>query len=294
MQTGPNVNLNHIIEGYMFLHIFSLLLILITPMAASQATINVAPVQDGLILNNLKPSQPSPTQASCQGCKRCHHEPTAAELLRSVQILLNEGILELPQLQPQLAAQLKLILLNSGINHIGPPGPQGPPGPIGLTGPTGPVGPAGPAGATGATGAAGINGILEFAYIYNLTAQNVAIEADIPFDTNGMMTPGFVHAPASTSILIVEAGIYEVKFSVSGTEPNQFALFVNGLEIAGTVHGSGAGTQQNTGQAIFAMAAGDVLTVRNHSSAAAVGLASLVGGTQANVNASISILKLSP
>lgn len=78
------------------------------------------------------------------------------------------------------------------------------------------------------------------------------------------------------------------------TEPNQFALFLNGVEVPGTVYGSGAGTQQNSGQAIFEIDAGDTLTLRNHTSAAAVGLASVIGGTEANVNASISILKLSP
>jgi hypothetical protein len=55
----------------------------------------------------------------------------------------------------------------------------------------------------------------------------------------------------------------------------------------GTIYGSGAGTQQNTGQAIFTLAAGDVLTVRNHSSAAAVTLQTLAGGTQSNANASV-------
>ena len=79
---------------------------------------------------------------------------------------------------------------------------------------------------------------------------------------------------------------------MSGSEPNQFALFRNGAEVPGTVYGSGAGTQQNNGQVILTIAAGDVLTLRNHTSAAAVGLASVVGGTQANVNASIVIKKL--
>ena len=83
-------------------------------------------------------------------------------------------------------------------------------------------------------------------------------------------------------------------FSASGTEPNQFALFINGVVVPGTVYGSGAGTQQNTGQAILAVAAGDVLTLRNHTSAAAVTLAAgpPIGGTAAAVNASILIQKL--
>jgi len=106
------------------------------------------------------------------------------------------------------------------------------------------------------------------------------------------MTPGIVHTLGTSQIIVTIPGDYEVTFSVSGTEPNQFALFLNGSPVAGTVYGSGAGTQQNNGQAIIALAANDVLTLRNHSSAAAVGLASVIGGTQANVNASIVIKML--
>jgi hypothetical protein len=58
------------------------------------------------------------------------------------------------------------------------------------------------------------------------------------------------------------------------------------------VFGSGAGTQQNNGQVILTLVAGDVLTLHNHTSAAAVTLQTLAGGTVANVNASVLIRKL--
>lgn len=117
------------------------------------------------------------------------------------------------------------------------------------------------------------------------------IEADVPFDSNGVLN-GVTHAPGTTQIQLLNAGDYKVTFSVSGTEPNQFALFVNGVLVPGTIYGSGAGTQQNTGQVIATFSAGDILTVRNHSSAAAVGLQPNAGGTQTNVNASVAIEKL--
>ena len=119
------------------------------------------------------------------------------------------------------------------------------------------------------------------------------IEATVTFDSNGVITPGIIHAPGTDSILVTVAGDYEITFSVSGVEPNQFALFDNGAPIAGTVYGSGAGTQQNTGQVIVTLAAGDVITLVNHSSASAVILQTLAGGTQTNVNASIVIKLLS-
>jgi hypothetical protein len=98
-----------------------------------------------------------------------------------------------------------------------------------------------------------------------------------------------VHAPWTSTILIANPGIYKVSFSVSGVEPNQFALFINGVPVAGSVSGSGASTQQNNMETIVTLAAGDVLTVRNHSSAAAVTLQTLAGGTQINSNAWILI-----
>jgi hypothetical protein len=132
----------------------------------------------------------------------------------------------------------------------------------------------------------------EFAYIYNLTPTTIAVEADIPFDSNGSITSGFTHTPGSSTITIVTSGTYRIHFSVSGTEPNQFALFLNGIVVSGSTYGSGSGIQQNNGQAVFSIIAGDVVTLRNHSSASAVGLASVVGGTQANVNASMEIEKI--
>lgn len=69
-----------------------------------------------------------------------------------------------------------------------------------VTGPTGDTGPTG-AGATGF-------GLSQYAYIYNLTAQPIPIEADVPFDTNGILTSGITHTPGSTMIQILTSGIY--------------------------------------------------------------------------------------
>jgi hypothetical protein len=133
---------------------------------------------------------------------------------------------------------------------------------------------------------------LQYAYIYNVDAETVPVEAAVPFSSNGEMTPGFIHAGGAAEITIVEAGTYKVSFSVLGTEPNQMAVFVDGVVVPGSIYGSGAGTQQNNGQAVVVVGAGALLTVRNHSSAAAVGLASVIGGTEANTNASVSIERL--
>ena len=188
-----------------------------------------------------------------------------------------------------------------GVGPAGVSGAMGPAGPTGGVGPAGAIGPAGVTGDTGAAGAAGTNGVngingtggtSQYGYIYNLSALVVAIEAPVLFSDNGIKTAGITHSPGTSDISIASAGDYKVTFSVSGVEPGQFALFLNGGIIAGTVYGSGAGTQQNTGQAIVAIGPNDILTLRNHSSAAAVTLQTLAGGTATSVNASVLLQKL--
>jgi hypothetical protein len=130
-----------------------------------------------------------------------------------------------------------------------------------------------------------------YAYIYNLREQRVGIDEAVRLDSNGVLL-GISHEPGAAEIHIRLAGVYTVIFSLSGAEPSQFGLFVNGLLVPGSVFGSGAGTQQNNGQVTLVLAANDVITVVNHSSAAAVTLPSFTGGKQDNVNASVSIQKI--
>lgn len=169
---------------------------------------------------------------------------------------------------------------------MGPQGFRGPQGPPGLQGATGDIGPTGVTGDIDPAGANGLQALSAYAYIYNLDAEVVPLEADITFSTNGIITPVITHAPGTSLITLVDAGDYAVWFNAAGVEPNQFTLF---QAVQGSTYGSGAGTQPNPGMVIITAAAGDVLTVRNHTSPAAVTLQTLAGGTQINANASILI-----
>lgn len=171
---------------------------------------------------------------------------------------------------------------------------------IGVTGATGATGVTGLTGATGATGATGLTGATgatgtispSYAYIFNTGAQTVATETDVTFDSNESLV-GFTHTPNTAAINVENPGDYAVLFIVNAVEPNQFTLYLNGAPVGGSVYGSGAGTQPNPGMVIITAATGDVITLRNHSSADAVTLQTLAGGTQINSNASILIHKLS-
>lgn len=110
--------------------------------------------------------------------------------------------------------------------------------------------------------------------------QTVAVEANVLFNTSGVETAGITHTAGAASITLVNIGVYKVTFSVSGTEASQFALFNGATMVPGSLYGSGAATQQNAGQAIVVTTvANAVLTLRNHTSAAAVGLPTTSGGS---------------
>ena len=175
----------------------------------------------------------------------------------------------------------------------GATGAQGSTGPQGSTGLQGPAGVTGATGLTGAQGTTGATGALSsaYAYIYNQSAQFVPLEADVVFDSIGPMS-GFVHTPSTSMVLTNISGAYDISWIVACVQPNQFALFVNGGPVAGSVFGSGLGTQQNNGEVIIVLSAGDVLTLRNHSSIEKVILQTMAGGAQSNVNAAMIIRQL--
>lgn len=141
-------------------------------------------------------------------------------------------------------------------------------------------------------------GIGEYAYFYNLeVSATVAIGAPFPFDTDGPFTAGFAHTasptPATSApITILNAGTYKVDFTVTVAEARQIALYVDGAVVPSTIYGQATGTAVTTGTAIITVAAGAVLTLRNHLSAAALTLVTPSGGTEENTTNSITILKL--
>jgi hypothetical protein len=122
--------------------------------------------------------------------------------------------------------------------------------------------------------------------------EDIPQEGSISFGANGPLV-GITHTPGSTDIVVDTSGTYEINFSVTARQANQFALYVNGVLVPQSLYGSGSGTSQNDGQVILTLTARDVITLRNHtSSTSSVDLDNMAGGSQTNVDASIVIEKL--
>jgi hypothetical protein len=135
-----------------------------------------------------------------------------------------------------------------------------------------------------------------YGYAYALTPQTVASytalgTGEVLFDAVGPSS-GVSTTLGQADIVVANAGTYLVSFSVSGTGPNQFAIFVNDVPQPSTVGGSGAGTQQNTISSILTLPAGAVINLVNYITGSGVGLATTVGGSAANVTANVTISSL--
>lgn len=159
---------------------------------------------------------------------------------------------------------------------IGPAGPVGPASDV-----VGPVGPS-PAGPSGLGGSI---------YLYKTGGQTLAPEAEITF-SNLINSGPFLFVPGESIITLLATGIYELTFSVTALQPNQFAVFLNGAPVPGSIYGMAARNSQNKGQVIFSAAIGSQVTIRNHSSVGFVTLLLPAGGIQNSIPASVVITKI--
>ena len=142
-------------------------------------------------------------------------------------------------------------------------------------------------------------GISKFAYFY----QTVADVAGTIAANNGKAlfqfgapenSAGITTVAASGDIVfgVGTAGKYRVNWDLSAAEPGAMALFIGNNKIVGSIRGSGAGTQINSGYSILTIADGDVVSLRSDKCAAALTL-QLAGTTDtAQVVASVMFEKL--
>jgi hypothetical protein len=177
------------------------------------------------------------------------------------------------------------------VGTTGPIGLQGLAGTTGSAGPPGIQGVPGTPGTPGAPGAPGARGLIGYASIYSEGAQSVAVEGPVIFSAAGTMTSGFAHTAGTAELTVATGGVYEIRSEVVPFQASQLALFVNGVVVPGSTFGN-PNASQNSGQAIVALNAGDVVTLRNHTSAGALSLLATSGGTATNENASLLIEQL--
>lgn len=197
----------------------------------------------------------------------------------------------------------------------GPTGVTGSTGATGVTGPTGVTGSTGTIGNTGATGTAGTTGSGFSAYGYAVGQSDTVIgaDADVVFDLGATVFPnvGFtsVPAPAGTTFVIAQTGVYEYDFYVAGDAAStgsslQFSIYVNAAEPA---EGAASAYKYRsnfsstatdillcTGSGLITLTAGDTVTLHNKtlSDTDAVTVTSVPAGGEAGPNRTLMLRKI--
>lgn len=130
-----------------------------------------------------------------------------------------------------------------------------------------------------------------YGYVYDTTSQTVPVNGSVNFSNNGALK-GIVHENGTAPVIIDSAGLYAVWFTVTAAQPGQFTLYKNENPVPGSTYGTAAADSGFTGMMIINAAAGDELTLRNHTSNNPVSLNNAAGGTETGISASLLILKI--
>jgi hypothetical protein len=234
----------------MIKHMLTVLLAFTMPLAAVQEVSNSFEQNPNILQDQEIASFLSDQQACGGGCES-NTPSSLAALSQEVQLILRNGIFELPGIQPLFVQLLNRSIIAGGIPLVGPVGPAGPAGPAGAAGVPGVPGPAGavgPVGATGATGAAG--GILGFGDFFALmppdNTATVAAGSAVQFPQDGSTSGTIVRTGVST-FLLPNIGTYLVQFQVSVEEAGQLQLRLDSAPDATSVVGRATGTSQIVG-----------------------------------------------
>ena len=101
----------------------------------------------------------------------------------------------------------------------------------------------------------------DYAYIYNITEQEVDENEAVEFSSNGPLSGSITHIAGCENIVINKTGVYLINFYVNSDDDSRFTVYRNGEAIQGSTYDVDDGA--NYGQVIAALQTGDVITLVN-------------------------------
>lgn len=121
---------------------------------------------------------------------------------------------------------------------------------------------------TGPTGANGASAATSFGSFYNTTEQEVN-NTSFPI-ANTQQAVGMTLAPATGIVTLTESGIYKIDYGVyvasGATAADRVAIFLNGVEVAGTSRGLENNTMIDGNAIVQVPAAGNTINIQIISS----------------------------
>ncbi len=137
-----------------------------------------------------------------------------------------------------------------------------------------------------------LQGVDVYGSFYSTTSQIENIENSVLFDKNQNLN-GLTHTLGSGDITVSKDGIYIFVFIVNTSQACQFTLFVNGIPNQSTTAGINKGANVLQLRQQLELKAGDVISIKNHtSSAGPVTISQNAGGTLTGTNVELIVSRI--
>ena len=127
---------------------------------------------------------------------------------------------------------------------------------------------------------------------YSTLEQDIVVGGSVLYQ-NSLNVNNLTYVNGSGDITVQQAGIYLYMFVVETAQACQFSVFVNGVIDPTTTAGINKGANVLQLRQEFELKAGDVISIRNHTSAnGTVKISNSPGGTLSGVNTQLILVKI--
>jgi hypothetical protein len=130
---------------------------------------------------------------------------------------------------------------------------------------------------------------------FNKVTQVVDTEANVVFNQYNNVNGLTWNAPNPDQIVVSEEGVYKIFFVCTTGTQAQLAISINGVPLAYTIQGTNKGAGQLSVRTLVELKKGDIITIKNHTSAnGSIVLTDHAGGSADAMSALLTVFKIAP
>ena len=138
-----------------------------------------------------------------------------------------------------------------------------------------------------------MNGFNVHGSFYTTLAQSIPLEADVMWD-NYQNVQGMTWSASNPNQVVVgSSGVYKIFFLGHVAQAAQAGIAINGVVNENTVQGTNKGSSQFTVRSLLNLKAGDIISIKNHSSASGqFTITQQAGGAEFSIAGILTVVKI--
>lgn len=140
-----------------------------------------------------------------------------------------------------------------------------------------------------------LNGFNVHGTFWSTNGQEILTENNVLFDNTANVNGLSWNNANGDKVIVSEDGVYKIFFMGTTNTSVQFCIAVNDVPIDYTIQGTNKGAGQLTVRSLLPLKKGDVITIKNHTSAnGKVIISSEAGGKQKSLSVLLTVFKIAP